>query len=134
MKFVCIAVLRMQEYFVDSPESTCFSNRSQFKKTRLFKQSGPVFHVFRYVHWNDFVVVNCYCLLTVLERSLKILKVLCEMDVIQIRNIWEHHRRPTHAQCLQQAVLTFPVLCAQPLWSLNFPVLTPFAGNSILWS
>ena len=83
----------MREYFVDSPEGTCFSNRSQFKKRRLFKQGGPVFHIFRYVRRNDFVVMNCYCLLTVLERPLKILQVLCEMDVIQIGNIWEHHRR-----------------------------------------
>jgi hypothetical protein len=60
--------------FVDSPESTCCNNRSQFKMRLLFKQSGPDFHIFRYVHWNDFVVMNCYCLLTVLERSLKILK------------------------------------------------------------
>jgi len=83
VKFVCIAVLRMQEYFVDSAKS----NRSQYKKRLLFRHSGPLFHIFRHVHWNDFVVMTCDCLLTVLERSLKILKLLCAMNAIQIWNI-----------------------------------------------
>jgi len=34
------------------------------------------------VYWNDFVIMNCYCVLTVLERSLK--KLLCEKDVFML--------------------------------------------------
>jgi len=69
----------------------------------LLKHSGVVRHLVRCVHWEDYVVMNCCCLLTVLERSVK--KRLYKMDVTWLGHIKERHRRgPTCAHLYSRGV------------------------------
>ena len=69
----------------------------------LLKHSGLVFHLVRFVHYKDYVVMKCCCLLTVLEKSVK--KLPYKMDVMRLGHIKEErHRGPTRAHLYSMGV------------------------------